>query len=107
MKYMHYVFTRFNIKTNYGCELKDPENPPMLKILDESYLKNAWFVHTSKENAKKVSEGLGLEGETFGKKGRHTIRCRTVCLLLMWGVKEKDMGYMIKSLRSFIRFLIR
>lgn len=40
MKYMHYVFTRFNIKTNYGCELKDPENPPMLKILDESYLKS-------------------------------------------------------------------
>ena len=38
MNYKHYIITRFNISTRYDCRLNDPDNPPMLKILDEDYL---------------------------------------------------------------------
>lgn len=36
--YNHFVITRFNVKANYGCKLKNPNNNPMCRILDEDYL---------------------------------------------------------------------
>lgn len=36
--YKHFVITRFNIRANYGCKLRNPDNNPMNRILDEDYL---------------------------------------------------------------------
>ena len=30
--YKHFVITRFNIKANYECTLKNPENNPMRRL---------------------------------------------------------------------------
>ncbi len=42
--YKHFVITRFNIRANYGCELKNPDNNPMNRILDEDYLKERFEI---------------------------------------------------------------
>ena len=36
--YKHFVITRFNIKANYECKLKNPENNPMERILEEDIM---------------------------------------------------------------------
>lgn len=36
--YKHYVITRFNIRVNYKCQLKNLDNNPMKRILDTDYL---------------------------------------------------------------------
>lgn len=36
--YKHFVITRFNIRTNFECSLRNPDNNPMKRILDEDYL---------------------------------------------------------------------
>ena len=36
-RYKHFVITRFNIRANYGCTLKNPDNNPMKRILEEDY----------------------------------------------------------------------
>lgn len=36
--YKHFVITRFNIKANFSCKLRDLNKNPMDLILDESYL---------------------------------------------------------------------
>lgn len=38
MRYKHYVLTKFNIRQEFDCRLKNPDNNPMLRILDEDYL---------------------------------------------------------------------
>lgn len=43
-KYKHFVITRFNIKIEYGCSLKNPDNNPMKKILDEDYLEDRFSI---------------------------------------------------------------
>lgn len=42
--YKHFVITRFNIKANYGCKLKNPDNNPMNRILDEDYLEERFNI---------------------------------------------------------------
>lgn len=42
--YKHFVITRFNIKANYGCKLKNPDNNPMYRILDEDYLEERFSI---------------------------------------------------------------
>lgn len=42
--YKHFVITRFNIKANYGCKLKNPDNNPMNRILDEDYLEERFKI---------------------------------------------------------------
>lgn len=42
--YKHFVITRFNIRANYGCKLKNPENNPMNRILDEDYLEERFNI---------------------------------------------------------------
>ncbi len=42
--YKHFVITRFNIRANYGCKLKNPDNNPMLRILDEDYLEERFNI---------------------------------------------------------------
>ena len=37
-RYKHYIITRFNVRANYECTLKNPDNNPMKRILDEDYL---------------------------------------------------------------------
>lgn len=43
-RYKHFVITRFNIRANYGCKLKNPDNNPMNRILDEDYLKERFDI---------------------------------------------------------------
>lgn len=43
-RYKHFVITRFNIRANYGCKLKNPDNNPMKRILDEDYLKERFSI---------------------------------------------------------------
>ena len=43
-KYKHFVITRFNIRANYECTLKNPDNNPMKRILDENYLKERFEI---------------------------------------------------------------
>ena len=43
-RYKHFVITRFNIRANYGCKLKNPNNNPMNRILDEDYLKERFKI---------------------------------------------------------------
>lgn len=43
-RYKHFVITRFNIRANYGCKLKNPDNNPMRRILDEDYLKERFSI---------------------------------------------------------------
>lgn len=42
--YKHFVITRFNIKANYVCKLKNPDNNPMHRILDEDYLEERFNI---------------------------------------------------------------
>lgn len=42
--YKHFVITRFNIRVHYGCKLKNPEDNPMDKILDEDYLEERFDI---------------------------------------------------------------
>lgn len=42
--YKHFVITRFNIRVNYGCKLKNPENNPMNRILEEGYLEERFNI---------------------------------------------------------------
>lgn len=42
--YKHFVITRFNIRIHYGCKLKNPENNPMDRILDEDYLEERFYI---------------------------------------------------------------
>ena len=42
--YKHFVITRFNVKANYECKLKNPENNPMERILDEDYLEKRFSI---------------------------------------------------------------
>lgn len=42
--YKHFVITRFNIRANYGCKIKNPENNPMNRILDEDYLEERFNI---------------------------------------------------------------
>ena len=42
--YKHFVITRFNIKANYGCKLKNPGNNPMNRILAEDYLEERFNI---------------------------------------------------------------
>lgn len=42
--YKHFVITRFNIRANYECTLKNPDDNPMKKILDEDYLKERFSI---------------------------------------------------------------
>ena len=42
--YKHFIITRFNIRANYGCKLKNPENNPMNRILEEDYLKERFSI---------------------------------------------------------------
>ncbi len=42
--YKHYVITRFNIRAHYGCKLKNPENNPMDRILDDDYLNSRFNI---------------------------------------------------------------
>lgn len=43
-RYKHFVITRFNIRANYKCALKNPDNNPMKRILDEDYLKERFSI---------------------------------------------------------------
>lgn len=43
-KYKHYVLTKFNIKVNFRCKLRNPEKNPMELILDENYLENRFYI---------------------------------------------------------------
>lgn len=43
-RYKHFVITRFNIRANYGCMLRNPGNNPMKRILDEDYLKERFSI---------------------------------------------------------------
>lgn len=45
--YKHFVITRFNIRANYGCKLKNPDKNPMNRILDEDYLKERFDIFES------------------------------------------------------------
>lgn len=42
--YKHFVITRFNIRANYGCKLKNPDNNPMNRILDDDYLEERFNI---------------------------------------------------------------
>ncbi len=42
--YKHFVITRFNIKAKYECKLKNPDNNPMNRILDEDYLEERFTI---------------------------------------------------------------
>ena len=42
--YKHFVITRFNVKANYECKLKNPENNPMERILEEDYLEERFGI---------------------------------------------------------------
>ncbi len=42
--YKHFVITRFNIRIHYGCKLKNPEDNPMDRILDEDYLEERFYI---------------------------------------------------------------
>lgn len=42
--YKHFVITRFNIRANYGCALKNPDHNPMKRILEEDYLKERFLI---------------------------------------------------------------
>lgn len=42
--YKHFVITRFNIRANYGCILKNPDSNPMQRILDEDYLEERFRI---------------------------------------------------------------
>lgn len=42
--YKHFVITRFNIRANYGCTLRNPDNNPMKRILDEDYLNERFHI---------------------------------------------------------------
>lgn len=42
--YKHFVITRFNIRANYGCKLRNPENNPMNRIVDEDYLEERFYI---------------------------------------------------------------
>lgn len=42
--YKHFVITRFNIRIYYGCNLKNPDNNPMDRILDEDYLEERFNI---------------------------------------------------------------
>ena len=44
MNYKHYVITRFNVRTIYKCRLRNPNDNPMLKILDEDYLEKRFMM---------------------------------------------------------------
>lgn len=44
MKYKHFIITRFNIRANYGCKLRNPENNPMNRILEKDYLKERFSI---------------------------------------------------------------
>ena len=44
MKYKHYLITRFNLRVQYGCKLKDPDNNPMLRIFDDDYLEERFDI---------------------------------------------------------------
>lgn len=43
-QYKHFVITRFNIRATYGCKLKNPDNNPMNRILDEDYLEKRFNI---------------------------------------------------------------
>lgn len=43
-KYKHFIITRFNIRANYGCTLKNTNNNPMNRILDEDYLEERFKI---------------------------------------------------------------
>lgn len=43
-RYKHFVITRFNIRASYGCKLKNPDNNPMRRILDEDYLEERFSI---------------------------------------------------------------
>ena len=40
----HFIITRFNIRANYGCKLRNPENDPMKRILEEGYLEQRFNI---------------------------------------------------------------
>lgn len=42
--YKHFIITRFNIKCNFGCKLRNPENNPMKRILDVDYLEERFAI---------------------------------------------------------------
>lgn len=42
--YKHFVITRFNIRVHFSCKLKQPENNPMERILDEDYLQERFNI---------------------------------------------------------------
>lgn len=42
--YKHFIITRFNIRANYGCKLRNPDNNPMNRILDEDYLEERFDI---------------------------------------------------------------
>ncbi len=44
IKYKHFIITRFNIRANYSCSLKDSSYNPMTKILDLDYLKQRFSI---------------------------------------------------------------
>ena len=43
-RYKHFVITRFNIRASYECKLKNPDNNPMRRILDEDYLEERFSI---------------------------------------------------------------
>lgn len=43
-QYKHFVITRFNIRANYGCKLRNPDNNPMNRILNKDYLKERFGI---------------------------------------------------------------
>lgn len=44
IKYKHFIITRFNIRANYSCPLRNPSYNPMNKILDIDYLKQRFYI---------------------------------------------------------------
>lgn len=44
MKYEHFIITRFNIRANYGCKLRNPENNPMNRTLSKYINRKDQFI---------------------------------------------------------------
>lgn len=42
--YKHFVITRFNIRANYSCTLRNPDKNPMKRILDQDYLQERFKI---------------------------------------------------------------
>ena len=55
MNYKHFLITRFNLSLQFGCEFRDPDENPTLKILDEDYLEKRFEIF-EKYTLKSISE---------------------------------------------------